>query len=171
MPQHIMHSQNVAGPHEAGAPSDEGHGRANYVRLGVATSVSFVVMFAVMFARVNVADNIFLSLNNAYMAGLMASPMPLIMLATMPMMFRDRRLNRAVIGAAIALSGLFFVLIRTQAGVDDRQFLRSMIPHHAGAILVCGNASLTDAEGRRLCRQIIESQQREIVQMKAMLAR
>lgn len=94
-----------------------------------------------------------LGLNNAYMAGLMVAPMPLIMLAAMPMMFGSPRLNRIEVVAAIALTALFFVLIRTQAGVDDRQLL----PHHAGAILVCERASLTDCDVRQLCRQIIEA--------------
>lgn len=37
-------------------------------------------MFAAMFSRVNVLDNVFLSLNHAYMAGLMVAPMMIIML-------------------------------------------------------------------------------------------
>jgi hypothetical protein len=146
-----------------------GHGNAAYLRLLAALGLSFVVMFAIMFARVNVAENVHLSLNNAYMAALMVAPMPLIMLATMRTMFGNRRLNRLMVGAAVAAIVLFFVLIRTQAGIDDRQFLRAMIPHHAGAILVCEQASLENAEVRRLCRQIIASQQREIVEMKEML--
>ena len=151
------------------AGASEGHGA--YMRLLAALAMSFVVMFAIMFARVDVAGNIHLSLNNVYMAALMVSPMPLIMLATMPAMFGNRRLNALVIGAAVAGIALFFILIRAQAGIDDRQFLRSMIPHHAGAILVCERASLADPEVRRLCRQIIESQRREIAEMNGMLER
>jgi uncharacterized protein (DUF305 family) len=44
-----------------------------------------------------------------------------------------------------------------------------MIPHHAGAILMCEQASLRDAEIRDLCKTIISSQQREIDQMNAKL--
>jgi hypothetical protein len=155
----------------AGQDEHAGHGNAAYLRLLVALGLSFVVMFAIMFARVNVAENVHLSLNNAYMAALMVAPMPLIMLATMRSMFGNRRLNGLIAGAAVAAIVLFFSLIRTQAGIDDRQFLRSMIPHHAGAILVCERASLAAADVRRLCRQIIESQQREIAEMNEMLRR
>ena len=35
----------------------------------------------------------------------------------------------------VALAVLW-ILIRQQAAITDRQFLRSMIPHHAGAILM-----------------------------------
>jgi uncharacterized protein (DUF305 family) len=46
-----------------------------------------------------------------------------------------------------------------------------MIPHHAGAILMCEQASLYDAEIKDLCGRIINSQQEEIDQMKAILQR
>jgi uncharacterized protein (DUF305 family) len=64
---------------------------------------------------------------------------------------------------------LFFFLIRQQGAVTDKQFLRSMIPHHAGAILMCEQASIQDAEIQELCKTIISSQQQEIDQMKAKL--
>lgn len=61
--------------------------------------------------------------------------------------------------------------MRTQGLVGDRQFLRSMIPHHSGAILMCEQASIWDPELKLLCGNIITSQKQEIDQMKAMLAR
>ena len=45
-----------------------------------------------------------------------------------------------------------------------------MIPHHAGAILMCGRAPVKDPEIRSLCATIIKGQQQEIDQMSAMLA-
>jgi uncharacterized protein (DUF305 family) len=62
------------------------------------------------------------------------------------------------------------MLIREQTGIADRQFLRSMIPHHAGAILMCERASIQDPEIRRLCSTIISGQQAEIDQMTAKLS-
>ena len=61
--------------------------------------------------------------------------------------------------------------LRKQTAIGDDQFLRSMIPHHAGAILMCEEAPVSDPAVRELCRSIIASQQSEIAQMKAMLAR
>jgi uncharacterized protein (DUF305 family) len=46
-----------------------------------------------------------------------------------------------------------------------------MIPHHAGALLICGEAPVQDEEIRSLCQNIMSSQQSEIDQMKASLAR
>ena len=68
------------------------------------------------------------------------------------------------------LVGSWFAL-RAQAGVGDRQFLKSMIPHHAGAILMCKNNRLSDPELQQLCRNIVTSQQSEIDLMKAKLDR
>jgi uncharacterized protein (DUF305 family) len=64
----------------------------------------------------------------------------------------------------------FWFAIREQTAIADDQFLKSMIPHHAGAILMCEKASLANRETKELCRSIIASQQAEIDQMKAMLA-
>jgi uncharacterized protein (DUF305 family) len=46
-----------------------------------------------------------------------------------------------------------------------------MIPHHAGAILMCQKANISDAEIAKLCETIAAGQQQEIDQMKAMLSR
>jgi uncharacterized protein (DUF305 family) len=64
-----------------------------------------------------------------------------------------------------------FVAMRTQAGIGDREFLRSMIPHHSGAILMCREAAITDPELVALCKDIVRSQTAEIAQMEAMLHR
>ena len=49
--------------------------------------------------------------------------------------------------------------------------LRSMIPHHAGAIWMCKEAAIQDPEIRDLCGNIEAGQQQEINQMKAILGR
>ena len=72
--------------------------------------------------------------------------------------------------ALIAFVGSF-ALIRTQTTIGDAAFLRSMIPHHSGAILMCQEASLSNPEVTGLCKSIIKSQREEIDQMKAILAR
>jgi uncharacterized protein (DUF305 family) len=84
-------------------------------------------------------------------------------------MFKNRRLNTLLVVAGVVLTGVFLALVRTQAGVGDRQFLRSMIPHHSAAILVCQEASLTDPRIEQLCGEIIDAQRREIREMRALL--
>jgi len=55
------------------------------------------------------------------------------------------------------------------AAIGTPAFLRSMIPHHAGALLMCERAPLRDAGIRALCGTIMRGQQTEIDWMKAKL--
>jgi uncharacterized protein (DUF305 family) len=114
-------------------------------------------------------DHFQANINRIYMAILMVSPMVVVMLVAMGSMFPNRRLNRALIAGSAGLFLLVFVLARTQTPVGNSQFLRSMIPHHSSAILMCEEAAITDPEILRLCDQIIRSQRDEIAQMEAML--
>lgn len=98
------------------------------------------------------------------MAGVMTASMVLIELLLTGFMYKRKRLNVLILGVGlVALIG-FFAMIREQVAILDRQFLRSMIPHHAGAILMCEQAPI-----RELCAGIVASQQSEIEQMRAML--
>ncbi|MFA6090064.1 MAG: DUF305 domain-containing protein [Candidatus Woesearchaeota archaeon] len=72
---------------------------------------------------------------------------------------------------SIGIFILSFLFVRKQTFINNKQFIRSMIPHHAGAILMCQNASVTDPEIKQLCQSIISSQQSEINQMKQILKR
>jgi uncharacterized protein (DUF305 family) len=120
---------------------------------------------------VDSAANIYPNVNELYMAGLMTAPMVLIELVVMRGMYADKRLNRMIGATAVVLGVACFALIRAQAAVTDVQFLRSMIPHHAGAQLMCDEAPIRDGEVRELCVGITSSQQSEIDQMKAILSR
>jgi uncharacterized protein (DUF305 family) len=145
------------------------HARHPYAALALMALLSFVVMYILMYAMVDTFGNVFANINKVYMAGLMTAPMVLIELALMRSMYPKPRVN-ATIGIVAALLGIgLWMAIREQGAVRDEQFLRSMIPHHAGAILMCERAELTDPENRALCAQIIRSQQEEIDQMKAKL--
>lgn len=143
--------------------------KKHYGHLALMTSLSFVSMYVLMYAMVDRFANVYLNLNQFYMAGLMAAPMVLIELAVMRAMFQDRTLNALFVSASLVALILFFVLIRQQSAISDRQFLRSMIPHHAGAILMCEKSNLQDPELKSLCRSIVSGQQSEIDLMTAKL--
>ena len=142
----------------------------HYGRLMTMMAVSFIAMYILMYAMVNRFENVFHNVNQVYMAGLMSAPMLLIELALMGSMYADKRRNVWIAGGAVLLMVLCWFGIRQQAGVTDRQFLRSMIPHHASAILMCEQSPSRDPEIQRLCQEIISSQRAEIAQMKQMLA-
>ena len=161
---------NHEATHETGSrQAAHEKGRQHYRHLLVMAFLSFLAMYVLMYAMVDRLANAYANLNQAYMAALMAAPMVIIELLVMRAMYRDARANATWITAsALVLVGCF-LLIRAQAGIGDRQFVRSMIPHHAGAILMCEQASLRDPELKALCEQIRASQQAEIDQMKAIL--
>jgi uncharacterized protein (DUF305 family) len=153
-------------PHLATHASGDTH----YGRLLLMIVLSFIAMFALMYGMVNSLANVYMNVNQFYMAGLMAAPMGIIELALMGAMYRDKRLNMIVaVGSVVALA-VFWVLLRQRVAVSDTQFLRSMIPHHASAILMCEQAPLQDSEIKALCKNIVSSQQSEIDQMKAKLS-
>ncbi len=140
-----------------------------YRQLIIMIVLSFISMYILMYAMVNAIGNVYNSFNQVYMAGLMTAPMVLIELFVMRGMYQDKRRSTLFIVGSVAAGLLFFLLIRQQAAISDRQFLRSMIPHHAGAILMCEEANIEDAEIRDLCQSIVLGQQQEIDQMKAIL--
>jgi uncharacterized protein (DUF305 family) len=144
--------------------------KMHYGRLLLMAVLSFVSMYVLMYAMVNGFANVYLNLNQFYMAGLMAAPMVVIELALMGAMYSDRRKNMVIMVVSLLALGMFWVFIRQQTAITDRQFLRSMIPHHAGAILMCEEAPIRDPQIKELCAAIVSSQQSEIDQMKAKLA-
>ena len=148
-----------------------GGGSKPYVMLAVNLGLSLLVMYVAMFAMIWSWGEFIQNVNFFYMALVMWAPMGAIMLATMGGMYRNRKLNAALYVAFAAILVLSLVGIRQQSLVSDDQFLRSMIPHHSGAILMCEEAKLTDPEIRRLCREIIQAQKDEIAEMKRIMDR
>lgn len=142
-----------------------------YPKLALMSFLSFVAMYFLMFSMIDTIGNFTNNINMAYMAGLMVAPMIVFELVVMWAMYKDKTRNYMIIAGAIVGGILLFLFIRQQTLVGDRQFLRSMIPHHSGAILMCKQSSISDPEIQQLCQEIIESQQQEIDQMNAILER
>jgi uncharacterized protein (DUF305 family) len=145
--------------------------RHHYLMLGVNLLLSLIIMYVAMFAMIWSWGAFVQNLNFLYMALVMWSPMAAVMLATMRPMYPSKKLNGLLYLAFAALFILSLIGIRDQSLVGDDQFLRSMIPHHSGALLMCREASIQDAEIRKLCEGIIASQSSEIDQMKAIQRR
>ena len=160
------------GPSHRGARPGAAHAALNpYASLALQSLLSGIVMYLVMFAMIDGLGSFYNNLNMLYMTMMMVAPMAVFMILGMRHMFGSAAANAAwLVGAALVFA-LSFALIRTQTTIHDRAFLRSMIPHHSGAILMCREATLEDAQIRELCRGIVDSQRREIAEMKAMLAR
>ena len=142
----------------------------HYRNLALMALLSYGAMYWLMYAMVDRFANVYPNFNQAYMAGLMTAPMIVIELLLMRAMYSNRRWNAAILVGSLVLFAGCFLAIRSQAGVADQQFLKSMIPHHAGALLMCEEASLKDPEIKALCDGIKAGQQSEIDFMKAKLS-
>ena len=145
--------------------------KSHYVSLGLNLTISTVIMYFVMFTMIDGLGSFYHNINMFYMALMMVAPMAILMLLMMGSMYHNKKLNLALYAGFAALFVIAFVLMRTQTPVGDVQFVRSMIPHHSGAILMCRESELKDQELTRLCGEIVEAQRQEIDQMKGILAR
>ena len=141
-----------------------------YARFGGMIATSTAVMFGLMYLNVYQWDHVFFSQTRTYMALLMGAAMAVIMLSFMLNMHRDRRVNIGIFAGSIITFALALWLVRSQRTVGDVSWMKAMIPHHSIAILTSERARLTDPRVRALSEQIIESQRKEIEEMKALIA-
>ncbi len=141
-----------------------------YFLLAAMLGLHFVAMYAIMYSMVDGVRDIFLNRNNLYMAALMRLPMLILEILLMRSMYANKGINWLLGSLGTALFVLFFVFMRQQVFIDDREFLRSMIPHHSGAILMCEQADLEQSGVQRLCADIVRNQHEEIDRMKALLS-
>ena len=142
-----------------------------YLLLALNVAVGLVIMYFVMFAMIDGWGDFYNNFHMVYRAIMMAAPMGPLMLLTMPDMYPSRPANLALHGFFVLAFVAAFLAIRWQAAIGDEQFIRSMIPHHSGAILMCREAELADAKLAALCEGIKAGQREEIEQMRAILDR
>ncbi|MEO8405381.1 MAG: DUF305 domain-containing protein [Chitinophagaceae bacterium] len=143
----------------------------NYRKFSLMLVISVFIMYGVMFLNVDDASHIYLSLTRFYMSLLMVSPMALLMLLIMGKMYPNKKLNLGIGISSVAIFVLSLICLRTQTPISDIQYMKAMIPHHSSAIMTSKNAAIRDPEVKKLSEGIIESQEREINQMKDILKR
>jgi hypothetical protein len=106
-------------------------------------------------------DDFRFSLNDFYMVGLMTGWMIFFMgLFTV-------RFGKTLVGLLFVF--IFFILIRTQAFINEIQYLKGMIPHHSMAIMMSKRLEKKPNSIQHLLDQIIQSQEKEIIIMKQYL--
>ena len=131
--------------------------------------VSFLVMFVLMYMMVDIYSNMYINLNQMYMVLVMVAAMMIIEIALMGAMY-DRGVKIVTTVSSVVVLVLFFVFVRNQTAISDKEFLKSMIGHHGSALLMCENAKLKDAEVKSLCDEIISGQQTQIDWMKSKIS-
>jgi len=145
--------------------------KGNYKTFILMLILSFFMMYAVMYLNVDQLDHIYLNITRLYMTLMMVSLMALLMLGIMKMMYKNKKLNTIIVLSSIAVFTLALIGVRTQTPIGDVQYMKGMIPHHSIAIMTSKNAHLKDPEVKKLAQSIIDAQEKEIAEMKRILAR
>ena len=159
--------QQVEGAAEDRSDSHGGHdgeGR-KYLRFAAMIATSTVVMFVLTYTNSYAFDHVRWSEERVYIALLMGGAMSVVMLGFMWSMHTNKKVNLAILLASVALMGGALYLSRSQRFVDDREYMKGMIPHHSIAILTSEHADLDDVRVCELANSIIRAQREEIAEM------
>lgn len=145
--------------------------------------VTMVLLQVFVMPFVMVADpaDVYFSRNQVYMGAFMGAAMVAVDGAVHGAAYMLRRIWTAqqdfhghlswvgIIGALV-VAALAVVAYRRQWTIDDKQYLRDMIPHHSMAILTSRpRVQSADPRIARLAEQILVAQTREIAEMRHLL--
>jgi uncharacterized protein (DUF305 family) len=143
----------------------------SYGKFMIMMLVSFLIMYLVMFLNMDKLNHYHTSATRIYMALLMVAPMAVVMMIMMGNMYPNKKTNTAIIIGSTVFFAIVLAALRTQTPISDVQYMKAMIPHHSSAIMVSKHANIKDPEVKKLSEQIIQSQEKEIAEMEAMLNR
>jgi hypothetical protein len=142
----------------------------HYTRFFAMIITSTIIMLGLMYLNTYAWDHIFFSETRTYMAIYMGAVMAIVMLAFMLGMYTNTKANIAIFaGAAIIFAGSLY-LVRSQDTIGDVAWMKAMIPHHSIAILTSSRANISDPRVQKLADEIIAAQEKEIAEMKALIA-
>ena len=144
--------------------------RKKYLRFGAMIATSTVVMFTLTYTNSFSFDHVRWSEERVYMALLMGAAMAIVMLSFMWKMHENAKVNWGIVAGALVLFSAALFLSRSQAFVDDREYMKGMIPHHSIAILTSERADLDDVRVRELADEIANAQRKEIKEMEWLIA-
>ena len=149
----------------------EQHAQMNmsWGRFAAMIVISTFVMFFLMYQLVYSLDHAMFSINRLIASLVMGCVMIIVMLGLMWSMYKGTGNKIAVLVVAALLGITLLSVNRTQALIGDTSFMKSMIPHHSIAINNARRASISDPRVRKLADEIIESQVREIAEMKLLI--
>ena len=143
----------------------------SYTRFFLMLGGSFIAMYITMYLNTYQLDHVYFSLTRFYMTCLGIAAMAVIMLSFMLHMYSSKKKNIAIyLGSALLFISALY-LVRQQKPIEDIAWMKAMIPHHSIAILTSKRAELKDPEVQKLAQEIIQAQEREIKEMKAMIKR
>lgn len=140
-----------------------------YVKFSLMILTSTVVMYIMMYFNTYQWEHVYFSETRAYMALYMGAGMAVIMLAFMGNMYKKTKVNFMIYGLSVLMFAVGIWGVRSQATVDQVDWMQAMIPHHSIAILTSSRADIEDPRVQKLADDIIEAQKREIAEMQALI--
>ena len=140
-----------------------------YVKFSLMVLTSTVVMYIMMYFNTYQWEHVYFSETRVYMALYMGAGMAVIMLAFMGNMYKKTKLNLMIYGLSVLMFAVGIWGVRSQATVDQVDWMQAMIPHHSIAILTSSRADIEDPRVQKLADDIIEAQKREIAEMQALI--
>ena len=149
--------------------SNHAGGGSSYWRFMAMVATSTAIMFGLMYLNTFELDHVFWSETRFWMMFVMGGMMMIVMLLFMWGMYRDTKKNVIILAVgAVVFAGALW-LVRSQATVDDEEYMAAMIPHHSIAIMTSARANISDPRVRELADSIIAAQVKEIAEMKLLL--
>lgn len=147
----------------------EHHRGGNYWRFMAMVATSTAIMFGLMYLNTYELDHVFWSETRFWMTFVMGGMMMIVMLLFMWGMYKDKTKNIIILGVGALVFAAALWLVRSQATVNDEEYMSAMIPHHSIAVLTSSRAEITDPRVRKLADSIIEAQVKEIAEMKMLI--
>ena len=141
------------------------HAGSSYSRFLAMVGTSTVIMLGLMYLNSYQFSHVRFSETRTYMALYMGGMMSLVMIAFMWGMYKDKTKSWMIVASSALLFCVALFLVRSQVTVQDRAWMKAMIPHHSIAILTSERAEIEDVRVRELANEIIEAQRREIAEM------
>ena len=140
-----------------------------YINFSLMILISTIVMYIMMYFNTYQWEHVYFSETRAYMALYMGAGMAVIMLVFMGNMYKKAKLNLMIYGLSVLMFAVGIWGVRSQATVDQVDWMQAMIPHHSIAILTSSRADIEDPRVQKLADDIIKAQKREIAEMQALI--
>lgn len=157
-------------PSQTDHETDTHHSGTSYGRFHAMVGTSTALMFGLMYLNTYAFEHIYWSETRFYMTFVMGATMAVVMLLFMWGMYRNMATNAAILlGSAVLFAGALW-LVRSQETVQDESWMSAMIPHHSIAIMTSERAEVTDPRVAALAKEIVHAQNREIAEMRFLLA-
>lgn len=151
-------------------PSSTSYSGSSYGRFIAMVGTSTAIMFGLMYLNTYSLEHLYWSETRFYMTFVMGAVMAVVMLLFMWGMYKSMTANVAILaGSAVLFAGALW-LVRSQETVQDESWMSAMIPHHSIAIMTSKRAEITDPRVKTLAEEIVVAQDREIAEMRYLLA-